>query len=52
MSASESGRAWDLRCMVREKLIAFLQERYPRSLPRVRAEIQSLSAQGQQAAAS
>ena len=51
MSASESGRAWDLRCIVREKLIAFLQERYPRSLPRVRAEIQSLSAQGHPAAA-
>jgi hypothetical protein len=40
MSASDSARAFDLRCYVREKLIGYLQERYPGSLPRVRAEIQ------------
>ncbi len=39
MSAADSGAAWNLRCHVREKLIAFLKERYPESLPRVRAEI-------------
>jgi len=39
MSAPDSGSAWDLRCHVREKLIAFLQERYPRSLPQLRAEL-------------
>jgi len=39
MSASDSGTAWDLRCLVRERLIAFLQERYPESLPRLRAEV-------------
>lgn len=39
MSAPDSGSAWDLRCHVREKLIAFLQERFPASLPRTRAEI-------------
>jgi small-conductance mechanosensitive channel len=39
MSAADSGKAWDLRCHVREKLIAFLQARYPECLPRVRAEI-------------
>lgn len=37
MSASSSGIAWDLRCLVREKLIAFLQ-RQPRGLPVLRAE--------------
>ncbi|HXJ95543.1 MAG TPA: mechanosensitive ion channel domain-containing protein [Terriglobia bacterium] len=42
MSASDSSKAWDLRCYVREKLIAFLQERYPESLPRARAEIYGL----------
>jgi small-conductance mechanosensitive channel len=39
MSAPDSNNAWDLRCHVREKLIAFLQQRYPQSLPRVRADV-------------
>jgi hypothetical protein len=38
-SASDSGKAWDLRCYVRERLIAFLQEKYPGSLPKTRAEL-------------
>ena len=36
MSAKDSGIAWDLRVYVREKLITFLQENYPDSLPRTR----------------
>ncbi|HUC18484.1 MAG TPA: mechanosensitive ion channel domain-containing protein [Acetobacteraceae bacterium] len=36
VSARNSGEAWDLRCYVREKIIAFLQEAYPRALPRQR----------------
>jgi small-conductance mechanosensitive channel len=39
MSAPGSSAAWDLRCYVREKLIAFLQQHYPQSLPRTRGEI-------------
>ncbi|PXW55788.1 hypothetical protein [Chelatococcus asaccharovorans] len=39
MSARTSPRAWDLRCEVREKLLAFLQAEYPRALPRRRAEL-------------
>ncbi len=39
MSAPDGGKAWDLRCYVRERLIQFLQERYPQSLPRTRAEL-------------
>ncbi|GAB4066018.1 mechanosensitive ion channel [Ancylobacter sonchi] len=39
VSASTSGRTFDIRCEVREKLIAFLQESYPAALPRLRAEI-------------
>jgi hypothetical protein len=35
----DSGTAWNLRCYVREKLVVWLQERYPMSLPRVRAEL-------------
>jgi len=39
MSAPDSGTAWDLRCYVREKLIEFLQQKYPEGLPKTRAEI-------------
>ena len=39
MSAPNSPTAWDLRCYVREKLILFLQEQFPQSLPRMRAEV-------------
>jgi small-conductance mechanosensitive channel len=39
MSAPDAGAAWHLRCRVRERLIAFLRERYPQSLPRLRAEL-------------
>ena len=39
MSAPGSSAAWDLRCYVREKLVAFLQQHHPQSLPRTRGEI-------------
>jgi small-conductance mechanosensitive channel len=39
MSASDSPKAWDLRCLVREKLITFLQQKYPQSLPKTRVEM-------------
>lgn len=42
MSAPDSSRAWELRCLVREKLIAFLQKSYPHSLPRIRAQLEGL----------
>ncbi|MGD0736063.1 MAG: mechanosensitive ion channel family protein [Terracidiphilus sp.] len=38
MDARNSSDAWDLRCLVREGLIDFLQKNYPQSLPRVRGE--------------
>ncbi len=44
MSAPNGSQAWDLRCHVREKLIQFLQERYPESLPRTRAEVRMAQA--------
>lgn len=40
MSAANSGDAWDLRCLVREQLITFLQARYPQSLPLSRVRLQ------------
>jgi hypothetical protein len=39
MSAPGSSAAWDLRFYVRETLIAFLQQNYPQSLPRIRGKI-------------
>lgn len=36
MSAASSGVAWDLRCLVREKLITYIQKNYPASLPKTR----------------
>lgn len=41
MDARNSGDAWDLRCLVREKLIDFLQKNYPGSLPRYRGEFET-----------
>ncbi len=38
LSARSAPSAWDLRCDVREKLIAYLQEEYPDALPRMRQE--------------
>lgn len=46
VSAASSSIAWDLRCLVREKLVDFLQKNYPESLPRARAEVQGLKLEG------
>ncbi len=39
MSAGDSPTMWDLRCEVREKLLGFLQQQFPESLPRTRIEM-------------
>jgi len=39
MSAVDSPTAWNLRCEVREKLLEFMQKRYPESLPKMRVEV-------------
>jgi small-conductance mechanosensitive channel len=41
-SSSDASKSWDLRCEVREKLVAFIQEKYPASLPRLRATVEDL----------
>ncbi|MFC4212180.1 mechanosensitive ion channel family protein [Pedobacter lithocola] len=38
MSASNSSRAFDLRCNVREAMITFIQNNYPESLPKKRLD--------------
>jgi hypothetical protein len=40
MSASDSPTVWQLRCDVREKLLEFLQKRFPDCLPRTRVELE------------
>ncbi|UYQ92225.1 mechanosensitive ion channel family protein [Chitinophaga horti] len=40
MSATTSGRAFDLRCYIRENMIRFIQENYPEALPKTRAIIE------------
>lgn len=37
--ATSSPRLWDLRCFVRERLVAYVQQHYPQMLPRIRAEL-------------
>jgi small-conductance mechanosensitive channel len=39
MSAADASMAWNLRCEVRERLIAFLKKSYPQALPRARVEL-------------
>ena len=36
MSAANSGDAFDLRCIVREKMVTFIQKNYPDAFPRTR----------------
>jgi small-conductance mechanosensitive channel len=38
-TAADASRAWNLRCAVRERLITWLQQAYPESLPRLRASV-------------
>lgn len=42
MSARNSGQAFDLRCIVREKLIDFIATNYPEYLPTTRVELKNL----------
>ena len=44
MSAPNGPSAWDLRCLVRQKMIQYLQERHPESLPRARALVEMAKA--------
>jgi len=39
VSSPSAGQSWDLRCLLREGLIAMLQKEQPQALPRVRAEL-------------
>ncbi|MFT3905964.1 MAG: hypothetical protein QM718_06650 [Steroidobacteraceae bacterium] len=38
-SSSDASKSWDLRCEMREKLVAFIAKNHPDSLPRLRANV-------------
>lgn len=42
VSAKDASTAFDLRVLIREKMISFLQKNYPESLPKVRIEKQEI----------
>jgi small-conductance mechanosensitive channel len=44
VSAPDSPTAWRLRVYLREKLIAFMQQHYPGSLPKTRVELNQITA--------
>ena len=46
ISAANAGDAFDLRCEVREKMLAFIRAEYPESLPRLRTEVEGELRQG------
>jgi hypothetical protein len=39
VSSADSGRAFDLRCEMREGLVDFIQRQFPQALPRMRADV-------------
>ena len=39
VSAANASDLWDLRCAIREQLVAYLRQHYPASLPRTRVEL-------------
>jgi len=41
VSAADAGAAFDLRCEVRERMVAFIRDEYPDALPRLRASLDS-----------
>lgn len=51
MTAQNSPTAFDLRCYVRERMIEFIQQNYPQSLPRVRATLIDDDSEGSQTSA-
>ena len=39
VSAADAPSLWDLRCIVRERLVGWLREQHPEALPKTRAEV-------------
>ncbi|HWC61888.1 MAG TPA: mechanosensitive ion channel domain-containing protein [Verrucomicrobiae bacterium] len=45
-TAADSGKAWNLRCEIREKVIEMIQSKYPQSLPKIRGDLGGAGGQG------
>jgi hypothetical protein len=45
VSAADAPSLWDLRCLVREHLVAWVRDQQPAALPRTRAELAETTAQ-------
>ncbi len=45
VSAADASKAWSLRCEVRERLVDFIGENYPQSLPKLRVQSDRLKEQ-------
>jgi len=43
VSAADASKAWDLRCQIREKMIDYMQQKYPQALPKFRADIENMA---------
>jgi small-conductance mechanosensitive channel len=43
-TSADSSKGWDLRCDIREKLIAYIQKHHPQSLPQFRTQIGGVNA--------
>ncbi len=43
VSSADSGKNFDLRCLVREKMIDFVRENYPEALPTLRLQTRSIT---------
>src|SRR5450830_222606 len=46
VSAMDSGKAFDLRCLIREAMIAFIAAQYPEALPRLRSALDPVEVRG------
>jgi hypothetical protein len=46
-TAGDSGKAWNLRCEIREKLIDLIQRNHPEGLPKWRGDVSGVSKRGQ-----
>jgi hypothetical protein len=47
VSAKDSPTAWDLRVLIREKMLEFLQKNYPDCLPKSRVEVSNIHVPGE-----
>jgi small-conductance mechanosensitive channel len=45
VSSPSAGQSWDLRCLLREGLVGWMQCHQPHALPRIRTELQDAAAQ-------